>query len=365
MEEQRHIVIDCFKLVKGMGKSLGIYNVALHLVQSLIAARPSAKITVLGTRYNREDFAIAGVNFVEIDRDPHRRLTCVLWELFTVSKVVKQLKADEVLFPRGFCALTHPVRDVVLVHDMIPFYYHANYPGYFNRLENFYIRWRLKASIRTAHRVITISEASKADILRYTKCDPAKINVILNGCDAFRYAGPTGGGGYFSAITSKLPHKNAAGIVKAYAAYVSQCDDPLPLELIGVPDIDAYTQDESLKARVTCHAYIKENEVLHTLIARSEGFLFLSLTEGFGLPPVEAMLVGAPVVCSDRSSLPEACGDAALYVDPEQPEGVAAALLSLQKDPVLRERLRERGYRNAQRFSWSSRAKLYWDVLDK
>lgn len=364
MEREKHIVIDCFKLVKGMGKSLGIYNVTQRILRELLSARPEARITVLGTKYNREDFALPGVNFVEIDKDPHSRLTCILWELFTVSRVVKKLKADKVLFPRGFCAMTHPVWDIVLVHDMIPFYYHTYYPGVLPRLENFYIRWRLKASVRSAKQVITISEASKADILRYAHCKPEKITVIVNGSNPV-YHHAEEGGGYFFAMTSALPHKNAKGIVAAYEAYLALAPQPLPLRIVGLKSLDGYTENARAKEMITCTAYIRDNRELHRQVARAKAFLFLSLIEGFGSPPVEAMLLGVPVISSNRTALPEACGDAALYVDPEKPEEAAEAMLRLQNDEKLCKELIEKGYENNRRLSWESRAKLYWEVLDQ
>ena len=168
------LVIDCFKLVKGTGKSIGIYNVAVSLISNLVQEKKrtsdqrikNTEIIVLGNDLNSSDFALDGVEFVSITNySPMNKAHVVLWELFHVSKVCKELKADRVLFPRGYCALTHPVFDIVLIHDLIPFYYHENYPGVFNRLENAYIMNRLKASAKGSKKIITISEASKKDIL--------------------------------------------------------------------------------------------------------------------------------------------------------------------------------------------------------
>ncbi|MGN1235765.1 MAG: glycosyltransferase, partial [Christensenellaceae bacterium] len=186
---KKHIVIDCFKQIKGEGKSIGIYNVAREITRVLSEQHPEATITVLGNEENRSDFALPNVNFLVMKGNPHRKLACVLWELFTVSRVLKKIKADVVIFPRGYAALTHPVEDVVMIHDMIPFYYHEHYRGFFSRLENFYVMTRLKASARSAKKVLTISEASKRDIVRYTGCDEAKIHVVYNGCSKIDYEG--------------------------------------------------------------------------------------------------------------------------------------------------------------------------------
>ena len=123
-----------------------------------------------------------GLRFIEVkNKNPLNKRTCILWELFEVSFYARKLKADRVLFPRGYAPMLHLTKTSVIIHDMIPFYYHEQYPGYFNRLENFYIMWRLKASARSADEVIAISEASKRDIMRYSKVSPEKITVIYNG----------------------------------------------------------------------------------------------------------------------------------------------------------------------------------------
>ncbi len=161
MEEQMKLVIDCFKQVKGAGKSIGIYNLARHLVWEL-AGKQNAKqsgqneIIVLGNSYNRKDFDVAGVTFIEIKKNPLSKLTCIKWELFDVSLLAKKLGADKVLFVRGYASMLHLTKEYVIIHDMIPFYYHEHFKGYFNRLENFYIMRRLKASARHADKVITI-----------------------------------------------------------------------------------------------------------------------------------------------------------------------------------------------------------------
>ena len=122
------IVIDCFKLVKGAGKSIGIYNVAVSLVQNLVLERKrtsdprikNAKIIVLGNEQNADDFNLDGVEFELITKyNPFNKFHVVMWELMNVSKICRKLKADKVLFPRGYSAITHPIYDIVLIHDTI------------------------------------------------------------------------------------------------------------------------------------------------------------------------------------------------------------------------------------------------------
>ncbi len=367
------LVIDCFKLVKGAGKSIGIYNLALRVVRELAGengARGGAgknEIIVLGNAKNRKDFDVEGVTFMEIGKNPLNKLTCIRWELFDVSVLAKKLGADKVLFPRGYMSLLDLTREYVMIHDMIPFFYHEHYRGYFNRLENFYIMWRLKASARHADRVITISEASKRDIMKYSHTDEGRIEVIRNGYnpidrDAFIAddASGTAGTDYIAAMTSPLPHKNAEGIIKAYAAYRRLAKNPLPMTVVG---IDKEHVKDCETQGVTFIRYIENENELYRLLHNAKAFLFLSLVEGFGFPPIEAMQTETPVICSDLSSLPEVAGDAAIRVNPNDAEAVAKALLKVTTDSALASELVKKGLKNAERFNRKNMGDRYREVL--
>ena len=356
------LVIDCFKQVRGAGKSIGIYNLARQLVcelaKSISKDGGKNEIIVLGNAYNKGDFDVCGVKFIEIAKNPLNKLACIKWELFDVSVLAKKLGADRTLFPRGYASMLHLTKEYVIIHDMIPFYYDENYKGYFNRLENFYIMWRLKASARRADRVITISEASKRDIIKYSHADERKITVINNGRNPIK-EGDFGmpDKDYIVAVTSALPHKNAKGIMNAYAEYRKLAQNPLPLTIIGIPNADGRTEG------VTCIKYVDKDEKMHALIRNAKAFLFLSLIEGFGFPPIEAMQLETPVVCSNLSSLPEVVGDAALMVNPNDAQEAAMALLKVTTDEELANALVAKGLKNAERFDWNKTVGRYKEVL--
>jgi glycosyltransferase involved in cell wall biosynthesis len=359
------LVIDCFKLVKGAGKSIGIYNLALNLTREL--ARNNSgdmEIIILGNSYNKTDFSIEGTKFIEINKNPLNKLICIFWELFEVSLVAKKMEADKVLFPRGYASMLHLTKEYVIIHDMIPFYYHENYPDYFNKLENFYIMWRLKASARKADKVITISEASKKDIIKYSNTDEARIVVINNGYNAIEkieYDKPCEE--YILAMTSDLPHKNAYGIIKSYEEYCKRVSSPVLLKVIGIESVDGYGVDKNVAERIICIKYVDNNNVLHQLIHGAKLFLFLSLIEGFGFPPVEAMQLDTPVICSGISSLPEVVGNAAVLVNPNDYGEVADNIIKVLDESFDRKGLCEKGRINAQRFNWGDTVSEYRKTL--
>lgn len=278
---------------------------------------------------------------------------------------------------------------------MIPFYYHEHYPEVFNKLENWYIMHRLKVSMKKADRIITISDYSKKDILDKVPGCEKKIAVINNGFNDVSYekkengeaagnaadAGRSGAGGtdnYIVAMTSALPHKNAKGVLKAYEAYYQkvaaesgasdgagvQGQAPLELVVIGIGDTHFYPEmSEEAAAHVTCYKFIEKFDDMCRIVAGAKAYLFLSYVEGFGFPPLEAMQLGLPVVCSNRSSLPEVVADAGLLVEPDDLDGVTKALIQATTNGELRQELIKKGYENIKRFSWDSRTDLYWKEL--
>ncbi len=371
------LVIDAFKLVKGAGKSIGIYNLACSLVEYLSAENVRRglphEIIVLGNARNRKDFTREGSTFVEIPKNPLDRKTFTYWELFGVKKYARQYHADRILFPRGYRPFVYAGKDTIIIHDLIPFWYDRHVPGYLNRIENAYIMNRLKASIRHADQVITISDFSRKEIEALVPGSGARIIRIYNGISDVppferkaKNRPP-----YLTAVTTKMPHKNAAGILRTYAAYWKLCEEkkaaPLDLWIIGIPGTEGFDQDAGLSAamreHIHCPGYIEDYADMCRLIAGSTAFLFLSLAEGFGFPPLEAMQLGAPVICSDATSLPEVVGEAALLTGPEDDMGTAEKILRLQKDESLRQELIKKGTENVKRFGWDSRTKEYWRAL--
>ena len=372
------LLIDCFKLVKGTGKSIGIYNLAKNLVDNLSGLDSGTRIVVLGNKYNREDFDIKGVEFVEVKYNPLSQAVCAMWELVLVNKAIKKIHPDKVLFPRGYLPLRSISKNYVIIHDMIPFYYHKHFPGVLGKT-NYYIMWRLKASARNAYRVITVSEYAGSDIVKTAGLkDTNKVIPILSGLNKMDASGikegyyPEGQSQpyrpYISAIASKLPHKNVLGVLKAYKAYLDmhtsgQDSSILGLHIIGLDNagVDRMIQEEHIaftpeeRSLIVGYKYIKRDEDMYAVIKGSQAFLFMSLNEGFGFPPLEAMQLGVP-------SLPEVVGSAGILVNPDDYNAVAKALVEMES-PEIRDKYIKLGYENIQRFRWDDRIQKYKEEL--
>lgn len=135
--------------------------------------------------------------------------------------------------------------------------------------------------------------------------------------------------------------------------------------MVGIPNTDGYEISSEAASHVTCYKYIERSEDMHSLLAGARVFLFLSLIEGFGFPPLEAMQLGVPVVCSDRTALAEVVGDAGLLTDPDNYAQSVKCLNRVLTEEELRQQLIRKGYENVKRFGWGSRITAYWEELTR
>ncbi|PZR76848.1 MAG: hypothetical protein DLM73_01440 [Chthoniobacterales bacterium] len=178
---------------------------------------------------------------------------------------------------------------------------------------------------------------------------------------------------FWLAVGSMEPRKNYEAIFSALDRYWLESKNPSPLWIAAAAGwkneaIRNRAIDLEAKGRVCILGYVDE-ERLATLYHQAIGVVFPSWYEGFGLPVIEAMQNGCPVICSDRTSLPEVGGDVPLYIDPSQPESICDAMLLLEQDPVRRQQCREAGRRRAKEFSWDRTAAatldFYRRILDE
>ena len=256
-------------------------------------------------------------------------------------------------------------RSVVTIHDCI----HLMFPQYLpNWLAHGYARASIEMAARRATRVLTVSESSKRDILRFVNADPDKIDVIYNAYDErfglepreedivrlreryqlqdrfVLYAG------------NVKPHKNLERLIEAFHLVRRRGLDDLKLVMIG-DEISKYAALKRAVHQHQLHKYVRffgylPEDTLAIMYRLAGVFVFPSLYEGFGLPPLEAMASGTPVVTSNLSSMPEVAGDAAILVDPYDPEAIADGMYRVLTDSSLHADLRQKGLARARQFSW-------------
>lgn len=320
------IVFDAFEIAPGMGKSRGIYTYSRHLLGNLARiSDPSTELFVacnpasaadLGPIADKACIKVVGRTAVPT------KLARQAWIRGRAAAYARHVGATIYFSPKGFLPwglrlLSPGTRTVAVIHDLIPMWYSENYPGYFGWIEERVVTAGLTNCAKNADTIVAVSHSTAADIARYTARTEG-VHVVYNGvpfrgasCQRFREP-------YIFAMTASLPHKNAEGVLRAYQRYREMTESPLQLVLCGVAGppqegvsfVDGLTDDQ-----------------VHSYYAHARLFLFLSLIEGFGFPPLEALAHGTPVVCSDIPSLRETTRGMALYADPLDPDSVALVIL--------------------------------------
>ncbi len=289
-----------------------------------------------------------------------------LSEHWSLSLSLRKVDADLFHAPHYVLPALVPCPSVVTVHDVI----HLLFPQYLpSRFASRYARAMIGSAVSRARLVMTVSQASKKDLLGFFDVDESKILVIPNGIDPamtreltreeiervrsrFQL---TGRNALF--VGNIKPHKNVERLIAAFALLRQ---DPalsdVTLIVVG-DDISKYpalrrqVEEHGLRSHVRFFGFVPEMTLV-ALYRLADIFVFPSLYEGFGFPPLEAMANGTPVVTSRISSLPEVVGDAALAVDPYCTDEIAGAMKMLLGDPELRARLSSKGRERAASFSW-------------
>ena len=258
---------------------------------------------------------------------------------------------------------TSPVPFVQTVFDLI----HLRVPELGGARRRLYYKALVRPAVRRARAVLTGSEYSRTELIDWSGADPDRIVVI--GSAAAAHFTPDGdvfapGFPYVLYVGNQKPHKNLVRLVQAFAR--SRERDRLRLVLTGAPnrELVSLARRQGLDERVVFLGSVPD-EKLPDVYRGAVAFVFPSLYEGFGLPPLEAMACGTPVVSSTATSLAEVVGDAALVVDPFDIDSIADGLDEVVRDEGLRAELRERGIDRAGHFSWDRTAEITWRTLQR
>ena len=223
---------------------------------------------------------------------------------------------------------------------------------------------------RIARRLLTTSQFSKKELSRYLHISEKKFDVISGGCehilrvladDSLLQEHSLIGKPYFLAVGTSSRHKNLNAVIKAIQAY----GDQLPNLVIAGGNFSKIFQNEELitSDKIIHLGFVTDGQ-LRSHYENAMAFIFPSLYEGFGLPPLEAMACGCPVIASNRASIPEVCGDSAYYVNPTDIDQLGMSLQRLSDSEILRNELRQKGYEQARQFTWKRAAAHLLQILD-
>lgn len=295
-----------------------------------------------------------------------------LWTMLGLSRMlVGQRKRLDVFFsPTHYAPLLNPVPSVISILDVS----YLKFPAMFKKKDLYKLKLWGGYSIKNARKIITISESSRNDIIEEYHVDPKKVEVIYPGVKKHmanqkphNLASKYGiSGKYVLFVGTIQPRKNIEKLIESFSTLKSP---NLQLVIVGrkgwmfeeiLNAPKKYGVEEKVK-----FIHDATDEDLPLFYKNAEMFVLPSLYEGFGLPILEAMQEGCPVITSNVSSLPEAGGDAALYVDPEDASDIAEKMQSLLKDEKMRDELIKKGYQQVKKFSWEKSAKKTLSILSE
>jgi glycosyltransferase involved in cell wall biosynthesis len=259
---------------------------------------------------------------------------------------------------------------IVTIHDLA----FEHLPETFTRRGSFQLKLTVRRTAKKAARIATVSEFSRQDLIRTYHLPPEKVTVTYNGIESHFTPQPKSPGesaeirqrfgiarDFLLAVGSLQPRKNLVRLIRAYAKLRNENENfTRQLVVVGrklwlTDEIFAEVKKQRWADDVILTGYVADED-LPALYRSASAFVYPSLFEGFGLPPLEAMACGAPVVTSDTSSLPEVTGDAALLIDPRDEQSLVNALIEVVNNQPLRARLREKGIAQAGKFTWREAA---------
>jgi len=303
---------------------------------------------------------------------PRRKLGGVLghtWEQFFLPSQVSR----NLLWSPSNTGPLAVKRQVITIHDVVP----MDHPEWLTSKFAIWYRLLLPRLAKRVTHIITVSEFTKQRVIETLQVPQEKISVIYNGVDS-RFAPCLGenmakvramlglpSARYMLSLGSLEPRKNLHSLLQAWEQILPDLPHDLWLVMTGAKGRNSVFGNfslEKLPPRVFLTGHVKD-EYLPTLYSGALLFAYLSIYEGFGLPPLEAMSCGTPVVTSNADAISEVVADAAMRIDPHDVEAIACGIRHVLEDSVLRENLRRKGLERARRFTWERTAKLTWEVL--
>lgn len=363
------IGIDCRTILNpGLGEGAGVGHYTYSLVKHLIVNDPDNTYVLFfdNKMQDVEEFVRPNVVIRHFAFFQYKKFLPFTYSHMLITAMLLKEKLDVFHAPANVLPLTYPKKSVITIHDLAIYKNPAWFPT-----QIFSTRLLVPQSLRKADHIIAVSESTKHDLKEIFGVNPRKVSVVyeapftdlLNLKDKnvdvlkkFRLTQP-----YILYIGSIDARKNLETLLEAYSILMKNpATRDVQIVFAGGKGhrheavLDRITQLRSSKM-IRYVGYVTHNEKV-ALMKKAAVFAFPSLYEGFGLPVLDAMKLGVPVITSNTSSLPEVAGEAAIMVDPDDPKGLAKALQKVLTNPQVAGNMIKRGYIHAQNFDWDQAA---------
>jgi len=288
----------------------------------------------------------------------------VLWHLLVLPFTIDKNKYEWMLLPAGNRRLMsfYPIKTLVTMHDLSQFNVEKKYDAF----RMFYIKKVIPFFLKRADKIFTVSENTAKDMVTHYGMKRKELIVNYNGVNTTNFfpSSTVNDDKHYILYVARIEHpgKNHLNLIKAYELLPEKYKQSHDLYLVGsdwngAEVVHTYAKNSKDAHRIKFLGYVP-NEALPQYYRNASLFAFPSFYEGFGIPVVEAMASGTPVVTSYTSSLPEVGGDAAIYFNPNSPQQISQAIVQVLKDKKTQEAMKQKGFQHITKFNWDSHAKI-------
>jgi glycosyltransferase involved in cell wall biosynthesis len=368
------IGINARFLLDGKMEGFGWYT--YEITKRLVENHPEHEFVFFFDRPYSEKY-IFGSNVTPVVIQPPARhpLLFMLWFDVAIPRALKKYKIDVFFSPDGYLSLRTKVPQIATIHDLN----FEHFPEDIPFAARTYLKYFFPKFAKKAQHIITVSNYSKDDLVKTYGVKADKITVAWNGAsDVFKPIDDdqktlfrntySNGKQYFVFVGSLHPRKNIPRLLKAFEIY---CEDPSnDWDMVIVGEALWNKSDDFAKVTGPFKNRIHFTgrlalEDLAMVVGSASCMTYVPYFEGFGIPLVEAMNCGVPIISGNLTSLPEVAGEAAIYCDPFDVDDIAKAMLKLSKDNDLLNRLSASGLERSKLFSWSTSAEIVWKEIEK
>jgi len=367
------IAVNTRFLLSSKMEGFGYYT--YEVVKRLVEEHQEHEFILFFDRKFDEKF-VFGENVTPVILNPPARhpFLFYIWFEFSVKRALKKYKADVFISPDGYLSLKSKVKQIAVIHDVNFEHNPEDVPWLMRKyLRRFFPKFAHKAT-----HILTVSEYSKQDICSTYKIDTAKVTALWNGASpkfkplsldqkTMVRSTYTRGNPFLLFVGALHPRKNLGRLIRSFEQFKrSNSKDQHKLVIVGAELFGGKLGEIEISSFIREHIILTGHVSLSDLadiMGAASIFTYVPYFEGFGIPLVEAMKCGTPILSGDRTSLPEVAGDAAIYCDPFSIEDISEKMSILANSSSTREELSRKGLKRSKLFSWDSTSNEIWSII--
>lgn len=368
------IAVNTRLLLKGKLEGIGIFT--YENFKRMCKNHPEHQFIFIFDRAYDDSFIFSdNIEAVVVGPQARHPLLYLIWFELSIPRILKKYKADIFLSPDGFIPLSSNVKTISVIHDLN----FEHYPEFVGKTNSLFYKTFMPKYAKKANHIISVSNFSKNDIIDLYNIKEEKISVAYNGIsEEFQLfdkeikkqtkAEFSDSKDYFLYLGAIHPRKNLARLLKAFDKFKVQSESDAKMLIVGKKmfknkDLQAVYENLKFKEDVIFTGYL-DIDKLTRVLSSAIALTFVPIFEGFGIPIVEAFASGTAVITSNKTSMPEVAGDAAIIVDPFNVDEISAAMMKVYQDSEFRENLISKGLNRLKTFDWDKSSEEIMQIIE-